>query len=63
VWSLIGEWRFGLHIPTTLLARADDVSNEGVMSVLGTKLPTEECRFEVRFQTLIGPAVDPTEMS
>ena len=21
------------------------------MSVLGTKLPTEECRFEVRFQT------------
>jgi hypothetical protein len=30
---------------------------------IGTKLPTEECRFEVRFQTLIGPAVDPTEMS
>ena len=24
-WSLIGEWQFGLDIPTTLLARADDV--------------------------------------
>ena len=23
--SLIGEWRFGLDIPTTLLARADEV--------------------------------------